>query len=103
MSLQPQWDRTECEPVRSRLGEALVRLQEGIEQSKRDEARIDGMFQAWQKQWSSRRELIAHRLQMIETQLERLMPKEPGQSKPPQLVVFGVPHDSDEMTSMTVY
>jgi hypothetical protein len=100
MTSQLRQDRAESETVRSRLGDALVRLQEGIEQSRRDEARINGMFQTWQKQWSCRRELIAHRLEMIETQLERLMPKETGKSKPPQLVVFGVPHDSDQMTSM---
>jgi hypothetical protein len=103
MSSQPCRDRTEFETVRSRLSEALLRLQNGIEQSRRDEARVETMFHTWQKQWSGRRELIAHRLEMIERQLERLTPKEGGDSQPPQLVVFGVPHDSDEMTSMTVY
>lgn len=103
MSSQPRRDRPEFDSVRSRLSEALLRLQNGIEQSRRDEARVETMFHAWQKQWSGRRELIAHRLEMIERQLERMIPKEGGDTKPPQLVVFGVPHDSDEMTSMTVY
>jgi hypothetical protein len=103
MSSQPRRDRSEFDPVRSRLSDALLRLQNGIEQSRRDEARVESMFQTWQKQWSGRRELIAHRLEMIERQLEKLMPKEGSDTPPPQLVVFGVPHDSDEMTSMTVY
>jgi hypothetical protein len=89
--------------VRSRVSEALLRLQHGIERSRRDEARIEGLFHAWQKQWASRRDLIAHRLEMIEQQLQKLVPGEGSAAPPPQLVVFGVPHDSDEMTSMAVY
>ena len=57
------------------------------------------MFHTWQKQWSSRRELIAHRLTLIEEQLEKLNQTLEPTSRPPQLVVFGMPHDSDEVST----
>ena len=58
--------------TRSRIGESLIRLHQNLEQNRRNEACGESLFDSWQRRWSSRRDQIASRLQMIEEQLERL-------------------------------
>jgi hypothetical protein len=86
------------DPAGARLGASLLRLNRGIEQARKDEARVESMFGAWQKQWSSRREIIAYRLEMIESQLARLVPPEERKASKPQLVVFSSARDPDDVT-----
>ncbi len=59
------------------------------------------MFITWQSKWAGRREQIAHRLALIEEQLEKI--KQESDGALPRLVVFGVPHDAEEMTSLPAF
>ena len=91
-------DRGKIESVRSRLGESLIHIHFSLEQTRQEEQRVDNLFLAWQEKWSSRRDQIVKRLELIETQLEELARKE---TRPPRLSVVGLPHDAHEMTSMS--
>src|SRR4051812_36341497 len=83
----------------SRFSDALSRLTRCLDQARNDEARVDTMYQTWQKRWAARRQEIAHRLEMIESQLSRIAPPAGKKAPVPQLVVFSAPADSDEMTA----
>ena len=86
-------ERSHCTTGGSRFSESLLRLHRCLQQARNDEARVETMFRAWQKQWLDRREQIAHRLEMIESQLSRIAPSAEKKASSPQLVVFGVPRD----------
>jgi len=94
--------RQELQSVKSRLGRSLVHLHRNLEHNRNEEARVESLFVSWQKKWSNRRDQIASRLKMIETQLEQLAEQtEPEQ--PPRLAVVGVPLDAEHMTSMAQF
>ena len=59
-------------PTRSRVGESLRRLQQNLEQTRKVESEAEQHFTAWQEKWSNRRDQIAQRLTLIDTQLEQL-------------------------------
>ena len=89
--------RGAMDTVRSRLGDSLVRLHHDCDKAKQQERQSDDLFQQWQAQWSSRREQIARRLEMIEGHLRTLNTTE---STSPQLAVIGPPDDAARMMSM---
>lgn len=82
-----------------RFSEALSRLSRCLDQARNDEARVDTMYQTWQKRWAERRQEIAHRLEMIESQLSRIALPAGKKAPAPRLVVFAASADSDEMTA----
>ena len=90
-------DRRKLVSVRSRIGQSLIRLQRNLEQTRHEEDQVESMFNTWQEKWSNRRDQIARRLELIETQLESLAG---DADDSPRLAVVGVPPDADEMTSM---
>lgn len=71
---------------RSRVGESLRRLQQNLEQTRQVETVADEQFRVWQERWSARREQIAQRLEMIDSQLEQLSRHNPQR---PQLSLVG--------------
>ena len=91
-------DQSHSESVQSRLGKSLLRLHQGIDQTRKDEARVESMYFGWQKKWSNRREKIQQQLDMIEKKLEQLIPDQQQEPSAPQLVVVGTQNDSDEIT-----
>jgi len=90
-------NRGSIDTVRSRLGDSLVRLHHERDKTKQQERQSDDLFQQWQSQWSSRREQIARRLEMIEGHLRTLNTSD---SASPQLAVIGPPDDAARMMSM---
>lgn len=60
-------------PMKSRLSESLLRLQQNLEQTRESESQTEGQFQAWQDRWAERREQIARRLELIDMQFESLV------------------------------
>ncbi len=58
--------------VKSRVGESLKRLQqqEGQPVEPPQHAHLD-QFESWQKKWAGRRDQIAQRLTLIDSQLEQ--------------------------------
>ena len=90
-------DRRKLESVKSRLGRSLVQLRRDLEHNRHEEVRVESLFASWQRKWSHRRDEIARRLALMETQLEKLT----GQTEqPPQLAVVGLPFDAEQMSSM---
>jgi len=82
-----QHDATEFHrPARSRVGESLRRLQQHLEAARRSEDQVEKQFEAWQEKWSSRRDQIAQRLALIDSQLEQLVQTNPPK---PQLSLVG--------------
>ena len=57
----------------SRVGESLRRLHRHLEQCRTAETRFADQFEKWQEKWSDRRDQIAQRLSIIDTQLEELV------------------------------
>ena len=89
--------RSKLESVKSRLGRSLIQLRRDLEHNRNEEARVESLFASWQEKWSHRRDQIARRLAMMETQLEKLA----GQTKQsPQLAVVGLPFDAEQVSSM---
>lgn len=69
---------------RSRIGASLRRLHDTLESTGRIESQVVSQFAAWQQKWSSRRDQIAQRLEVIDSQLEQLVQHH---LRPPQLSV----------------
>ncbi len=86
MSRSLQQVRGSYESVRSRFSESLIRIHQSIEESRRNEARVEDLFQAWQKKWVRKRTQIKSRLELIEQQLDALST---GESPQPKLSVVG--------------
>lgn len=59
--------------TRSRIGASLRRLNSVLESSGRQEEEMADQFSAWQSKWSNRRDQIAQRLAVIDSQLEQLV------------------------------
>ncbi len=60
-------------PSKSRLSDSLLRLHRTIEQSRMTEQTAEHQFHQWQQRWSSRKEQISRRLELIDKQLESLV------------------------------
>ncbi len=95
MSLSEIKDHGQIESVRSRLGKSLVQIHVCLEQTRQKEQNVDNLFLAWQEKWSSRRDQIAQRLALIESQLDELALKE---DRTPRFSVIGMPHDAHEQS-----
>ena len=81
--------------VKSRLDQSLLRLHQAQEEDGRLGAdTVENLLTAWQKKWSTRRDEISQRLQLIEKQLGRLDRAE----KVPRLSVVGIPADATSAT-----
>ena len=100
MPSSPLEGRRKLDSVKSRLGRSLVQLHRDLEHNRNEEARVESLFVSWQKKWSHRRDQIARRLAMIETQLEKLARQT---EQPPQLAVVGLPFDAEQMSSMAQF
>lgn len=72
--------------VKSRLGESLLRLQHNLDQTRHNAVLAQDQFDTWQERWSHRREQIARRLELIDSQLEQLAQSNLPR---PQLAVVG--------------
>lgn len=59
--------------VRSRVGASLRRLHRTLQQTREVEHGVTNQFAQWQEKWSSRKEQIAQRLEIIDRQLEHLV------------------------------
>ena len=68
-----------------------------MEQIRQEENHVATLFVAWQKKWFRRRDQISRRLELIESQLERMARQRVDAA--PQLAVIGVPSDADEGAS----
>lgn len=79
--------RERLESAKSRLGEALLRLQSSLEKTRGQENRFNATLNLWQQKWSSRREQIRRRLAAIESHLEQF--SEPAESAPQLSLVVG--------------
>jgi L-lactate utilization protein LutB len=71
---------------RSRLGESLIRLQRHLVESRRSHDAAEDDFLSWQERWAHRRDQIAHRLELIDSQLEQLVQ---DNTRFPQLTLVG--------------
>jgi hypothetical protein len=81
----------------SHLGRSLLRLHRRMEQTREEEARVETLFQHWEESWSSHRDELTRRLEMLEHQLAHLgEPAVPA----PRLSVVRFPPDAAEMRSM---
>lgn len=75
---------------RSRLGESLLRLQRHLTESRRTQNAAENDFLCWQERWAHRRDQIAHRLELIDSQLEQLVQEN---APLPQLMLVGASAD----------
>ncbi|MGQ0635155.1 MAG: hypothetical protein ACT4QC_11130 [Planctomycetaceae bacterium] len=81
--------------IQSPLGETLLRLQQILDRTRASEGAAQGQFAAWQQRWSSRREQVSRRLELIDRQLAALRQEDPEPR--PHLSVVGVaPRDEGE-------
>ena len=78
--------------VKSRLGQSLLRLECSLAECRQAEQRADIVLDQWRERWFKNRDRIAHRLELIETQLDQLTGE--TDSNRPQLSVVGVMADS---------
>jgi septation ring formation regulator EzrA len=78
------------------LGRSLVRLHRNLERNRNEEARVESLYVSWQEKWSNRRDQIARRLALIETQLDQLAEQT---ERPPRLAVVGAPLDAEQISS----
>jgi hypothetical protein len=60
--------------VNSCLGQSLHRLRNNMNHLQQCQSRDEGEIQSWLKQWSKRSDPIAARLELIDTQLDRMFP-----------------------------
>ena len=88
------------ESVRSRLGDSLIRIHHEVQQAKKQEQKIDDLFEQWQRQWKRRRQQIAERLAVIEQQLQ---PADAADDSTPRLALVGVPSDGKKMATMAAH
>lgn len=89
----PQGEQQTLESKRtskSRLGESLLRLQRHLTESRRTHDAAENEFLSWQERWADRRDQIAHRLELIDSQLEQLAQENAPQ---PQLMLVGTSLD----------
>ena len=56
---------------KSRLQNSLLRLHDEIQNSEEEDRKNAELFDAWQEQWTQKKEQITQRLTMIEEHLER--------------------------------
>lgn len=75
---------------KSRLGESLLRLQRHLTESRRTHDAAEHEFLSWQERWADRRDQIAYRLELIDSQLEQLVQENAPQ---PQLMLVGSSRD----------
>ena len=75
----------------SRLGRSLIRIHKEKDHSIVETAQADVLFSTWQQKWASRREEIARRLEMIESQLADLTESDEPR---PQLSLVGSAEDT---------
>ena len=88
----------QIDSVKSRVGRSLLCLHRGWQQNRNHLDRDDSVFALWQSRWAEHRDQIAHRLSLIESQLEKLGTQ--AEQPPPRLALIGGPSDADEMTAM---
>jgi hypothetical protein len=84
--------------TKSRLSDSLLRLNQNLEQSRTTEQSAEYQFRQWQERWSSRKEQISLRLEMIDKQLESLVNRHPVNRPPlrPQLSLVAAPAHDEE-------
>ena len=85
----------QIDSVKSRLGQSLLRLYRSLPQNRDHQDHVDSVFALWQSRWTEHRDQIAHRLSLIEAQLEKL---DTQAESPLRLALIGVPSDAKEMT-----
>ncbi len=87
---------------KSRLSDSLLRLHRTLEQSRSTEQSAELQFRQWQERWSSRKEQISRRLELIDKQLERLVQINQVNLHPvrPQLSVVAAPGYEEERALM---
>ncbi|MGH7200018.1 MAG: hypothetical protein ACREJB_05400 [Planctomycetaceae bacterium] len=61
-----------CYVTRSRLGQALLRLEQSLLETREQEQRMESLLSVWEQSWSARREQMTRQLEIIETQLNDL-------------------------------
>ncbi len=88
MPLCPQHTSHQVKEAHSRLGRSLVKIQTTRHASTVASENVATMFQDWEQKWSHRRELIASRIELIETQLKAL---EQSELPMPQFTIFDDP------------
>ena len=88
-------DSQKIESVKSRLGRSLIRIHQGSVANHVQQQHAKQLFDEWKKRWAHRRDQIAHRLELIEAQLEEL--SEPDHQHP-QLAIVTAPHGTDELS-----
>lgn len=88
----PRHNRHHLNSPDSRLDRTLLRLHGKARETVEEES----LSAAWHQAWTTRRDRIARRLEMIETQLERLMR---AAAPLPHFPVVAHPPDADEMTA----
>lgn len=89
--------------IRSRIGASLRRLHDTLETTGRAETQAADQFASWQRKWSSRRDQIAQRLEVIDSQLEQLVQHH---LRRPQLSVVtnaDEPHFAEELVALEAY
>ncbi len=78
---------------KSRIAESLLRLNQNLDQSRTNEQIAESQFHQWQERWSSRKEQISRRLELIDRQLESLVKMHQLR---PQLSLVAAPTHDDE-------
>jgi len=100
MTTPSRADQPTFQVEHSRLGQSLLRLHRTLEQSRTEQENVESLMKSWQARWSTRRDEIARRLELIESQLQQM-----GRSAPPapRLSVVGAPADGGEKSSMRAF
>jgi hypothetical protein len=93
MPISQLHDARELDRVASRLDCSLLTLSRVIEQSRLDEERYDSLYTSWKRKWSTQQEVIARRLELIDSHLSRVSQR-PGKS--PRLAIVGLSAEVDE-------
>jgi len=88
MPLCPQHTSHQVKEAHSRLGRSLVKIKNARHVSEAKSENLKSMFQSWEKKWKNRRELIASRIETIESQLKELGDSELPM---PQFTIFDDP------------
>jgi len=90
-----EYGATDIQPLfKSRLGESLLRLHQNVDQSRTAEHTAEHQFHEWQERWSSRKEQISRRLELIDKQLETLVKMH--QLRPQLSLVADPGHDDEQ-------
>lgn len=85
-----------CSAARSRLGDSLVRLHRSLQAARCAHDRADDLFETFRRRWWKARRRLASRLEMIDSQLERLSPP---RSSGPRLSLIAAA-EGEEATSL---